>query len=59
MIKKSEQLFNMCLSEEDIKSFNLLHLPFDIDDLFKENLEIKHELERYKDILEERGISID
>lgn len=54
MVKKSESLFNSCLSDNDIENFNRSLIPFELDELFRENIQLKQDLEYYKGILSEQ-----
>lgn len=58
MIKKSELLFNKCLSDEQKNDFNNSVGISQEDMIYRENAMLRLKIEEYKELLNENGIEI-
>ena len=65
MVKKSETLFNQCLTDEQKNDFRKFVGNNEEEVLYKENIKLRHKLEEYKEtlswyeeLLEKNGIKI-
>ena len=58
MVKKSEPLFNKCLSDEQKSDFIKWVGCYEEERLYRENIMLKNKLDEYRELLEHNGIEV-